>query len=65
MATNRIQTGVRFTEDMLVKITYIAKKNRRSLNRQLEFITQNCIDEYEKQFGPIPITEEDLANYRK
>ena len=26
MATSKIQTGIRFEEDMLLKITYIAKK---------------------------------------
>ena len=65
MATDKIQTGIRFTEDMLLKITHIAKRNHRSLNGQLEFLTQNCIDDYEKENGPILISEEDLAHYRK
>lgn len=59
MATNKIQTGVRFEEEMLLKITYIAKKNRRSLNAQLEFLTQKCIEEYELEKGQIQINEED------
>ncbi len=65
MATDRIQTGIRFSEEMLTKITHIAKKNHRSLNGQLEFITQKCIDEYEKQFGTIQIQDADLEKYRK
>lgn len=65
MATDKIQTGIRFTEDMLIKITYIAKKNHRSLNGQLEYITQNYINEYEKRFGVIQVDDEDRANYRK
>jgi len=36
MATSKIQTGIRFEEEILLKMTYIAKKNRRSLNNQLE-----------------------------
>ena len=48
MATNRIQTGIRFEPELLYKITQIAKSNKRSLNAQLEFLAQNCVDEYEK-----------------
>ena len=65
MATNKIQTGIRFTEEMLLKITYIAKKKHRSLNAQLEFITQNCIDEYELEKGEIQLSEEDKLKYRQ
>lgn len=64
MATEKIQTGIRFTEDMLLKITYIAKKNCRSLNAQLEYLTQNCIDEYELEKGEIILTEKDRLKYR-
>ena len=35
MATDKIQTGIRFHEEMLKKITDIAKKNHRSHNAQL------------------------------
>lgn len=59
MATGKIQTGVRFEEEMLIKITYIAKKNRRSLNAQLEFLAQECIEAYETQNGTIEIENED------
>ena len=65
MPTNRVQTGIRFTEEMLLKITYIAKKNHRSLNAQLEHITQNCIDEYEELNGKIRLTEKELYKYRE
>ena len=65
MATDKIQTGIRFTEDMLLKIAYIAKKNHRSLNAQLEFITQNCIDEFESDKGEITLSEDDRLKYRQ
>ena len=42
MATDRIQTGIRFPEALLRKITYIAKKNHRSLNAQLEHLAQDA-----------------------
>ncbi|WP_409968352.1 Arc family DNA-binding protein [Bengtsoniella intestinalis] len=64
MATDKIQTGIRFTEDMLLKISHIAKKNRRSLNAQLEFLAQTCIEKYEEENGEIALTEEDKSRYR-
>ena len=63
MATNKIQTGIRFDPELLYKITYIAKDNKRSLNAQLEFLAQACVKEYEAVNGAIAIDEE--AIYRK
>ena len=63
MATNKIQTGIRFEPDLLYKITYVAKENKRSLNAQLEFLAQNCVREYESRNGIIPVDEEKL--YKK
>ena len=59
MATDKIQTGIRFREETLRKITYIAKKNHRSLNAQLEHLAQECIDVYEKEHGEIVISPEE------
>lgn len=53
MATNKIQTGIRFEPELLSKITYIAKQNKRSLNAQLEYLAQICVNEYEKENGKI------------
>ena len=60
MATNKIQTGIRFEPELLYKITYVAKDNKRSLNAQLEYLAQNCVKEYEAENGNIPIDEESL-----
>ena len=57
MATNKIQTGIRFEPDLLQKITFVAKQNKRSLNAQLEFLAQTCVKEYEKENGSINISE--------
>ena len=57
MATDRVQTGIRFEPEMLAKITYISKKNRRSLNAQLEFLAQKCIEEYELEEGEISVDD--------
>lgn len=62
MATDKIQTGLRLKADELSKIAFIAKRQRRSLNAQLEFIVQECIEDYEQKYGeiilPVPTAEE-------
>lgn len=60
MATNKIQTGIRFEPELLYKITQVAKNNKRSLNAQLEFLAQNCVKEYEEHNGEIRIDENEL-----
>ena len=58
MPTNKIQTGIRFEPELLYKIAYIAKQNKRSLNAQLEYLAQICVKEFEKENGVIP-TDDD------
>jgi len=60
MATNKIQTGIRFEPELLYKITQVAKENKRSLNAQLEYLAQQCVREYEAQNGEIPLDEDQL-----
>ncbi len=63
MATNKIQTGIRFEPELLYKISVVAKENKRSLNAQLEYLAQNCVREYENANGSIPLDESKM--YRK
>ena len=63
MATNKVQTGIRFEPELLYKIAYIAKDNKRSLNAQLEYLAQQCVKDYETTNGPIQVDEDAL--YRK
>lgn len=60
MATNKIQTGVRFEPELLYKITVVSKKNKRSLNAQLEYLAEQCVKEYEKENGEIPLDYEQV-----
>ena len=60
MATDKIQTGIRFEPELLCKIAHIAKENKRSLNAQLEFLAQSCVKEYEAENGEIKIDENRL-----
>ena len=62
MATNKIQTGIRFEPELLYKITTIAKENKRSLNAQLEYLAQVCVREYEAENGEIPLDDEKIYN---
>ncbi len=62
MATNKIQTGIRFEPELLYKITYIAKKNKRSLNAQLEFLAEQCVKKYEEENGEIPTDDGKVYN---
>ena len=63
MATNKVQTGIRLDPELLYKITYVAKYNKRSLNAQLEYLAQLCVREHEAANGVIPVDEKQL--YRK
>lgn len=63
MATNKIQTGIRFEPELLYKITCVAKHNKRSLNAQLEYLAQECVAQFEAEQGPIHLDEDTL--YKK
>ena len=60
MKKDKIQTGIRFEPELLYKITYIAKENKRSLNAQLEFLAEFCVKEYERENGEISIDTDNL-----
>ena len=62
MATNKIQTGIRFEPELLYKIAQVAKQNKRSLNAQLEFLAEACVRDFERENGEIPIDEDALYN---
>lgn len=63
MATNKVQTGIRFDPELLYKITQVAKINKRSLNAQLEYLAEECVKQHEAENGCIIISEEQI--YKK
>lgn len=63
MATNKIQTGIRFEPELLYKITQVAKTNKRSLNAQLELLAEQCVKQFEKENGEISLDYEQI--YKK
>ena len=62
MATNKIQTGIRFEPELLFKISQVAKYNKRSLNAQLEFLAERCVKQFESENGEIPLDENAIYN---
>ena len=59
MYVHKVQTGLRLEEDNHIKISKIAKINRRSLNAQIELLVEQCISQFEKENGKIEIKEEE------
>jgi hypothetical protein len=58
MTADRIQTGLRLESDLLQKITCISKREKRSLNAQIEFVVQCFVEQYEAENDVIPVDEE-------
>ena len=51
--------SLRVSEDLREKIKFIANQNKRSANKEIEFILENYVNEYEKNNGQIIITNEE------
>ena len=58
MATDKIQTGIRLEEEALIKIRYIAKKQKRTLNSLVEYLIDIEINRFEVENGTIPVEVE-------
>ena len=51
MAVKRV--SIRFEEEMLEKISFIAEYEGRSTNSQILVLVRDCITEFEKEHGKI------------
>lgn len=58
MSDDKIRTTIRIEDKTLNKIKYIAKSSKRSFNSQVEFFLDQCINDFEKEHGPIHPQEE-------
>ncbi|MDD6061983.1 MAG: Arc family DNA-binding protein [Oscillospiraceae bacterium] len=45
--------SLRISETLLDKIKVIAKENKRSANKEMEFILEQYVARFEKEFGTI------------
>lgn len=49
--------SIRIDEDVLQKFHYVANYNARSASRQIMFLINNCIREFEQTHGKIELPE--------
>ena len=50
--------SLRISEELLEIIKFIASNNKRSANKEIEFILENAVKDYEKQNGEISISND-------
>ena len=55
MINSVISSNIRVNEIAWEKLKEIAKKNKRSLNKEIEYLIDKAIEEYEKENGEIKI----------
>ena len=53
----KVATQIRLDESMHKKVKYISEKKLRSLNSQMEYFILKGIEQYEKEYGTIPISD--------
>ncbi len=50
--------SLRVSETLLEKIKHIAELNKRSANKEIEFVLEQYIRKYESEFGKIELPKE-------
>ncbi len=50
--------SLRISEELLAKLKKIAAENKRSANKEIEYVLEQYVREYENSFGPIELGEE-------
>jgi len=58
MATDKRAFTMRMQHYNFEKIKIIAEHNKRSIAMQIEYLIENCISDYEKENGKIPISQD-------
>ena len=51
--------SVRIPDELLEKVKKLAAMNKRSANKQVEFILERCVTEWEAENGPIAIWDDE------
>ena len=57
MAINKIQTGLRISEETYAKLKTLSEKENRSLNNLVEYIIQKYLEDFEIANGSIPLSD--------
>ena len=58
MKSSKVATTVRIDDVLFQKLKIVAEKERRSINSQMEMAFEQCIRNFEKEYGEIIITDE-------
>lgn len=53
MANYYAPFSLRVSEELLDKIKYIAAQNKRSANKEIEFVLEQYVRQYEQTYGPL------------
>ncbi len=55
MEKETVQYTLRIDRQLLQKLRYLARTEKRFLNREIEYLLHQCITQLEKENGPIPL----------
>lgn len=58
-------SNVRVEEEAWEKLRIIASINKRSINKEIEYLIDQRIREYEEKYGEIEINYDEIENDRK
>ena len=57
MANYYTPFSLRISEELLAKLKVIAVRNKRSANKQVEYILEQYVTQYEEEHGKLPSWE--------
>lgn len=62
---NIVSSNIRFEEEAWYKLRIIALMNKRSINKEIEYLIDQRIREYEEKYGKIEIDYDEIENDKK
>lgn len=62
---NVVSSNIRVEEEAWEKLRIIASINKRSINKEIEYLIDQRIREYEEKYGEIEIDYDELENDKK
>jgi len=62
---NIVSSNIRVEEEAWYKLRIIALMNKRSINKEIEYLIDQRIREYEEKYGKIEIDYDEIENDKK
>lgn len=62
---NIVSSNIRVEEEAWYKLRLIALMNKRSINKEIEYLIDQRIREYEEKYGKIEIDYDEIENDKK